>query len=520
MDSIMITGLIINFALAFIPAKIASDKGRSFGKWYLYGFLLFIVALIHAAVLKAPEKPEKSTEEVILSQSSSEISSVDMPSKIDVNALVIIKSYSIVKRNDVNCVDLYLKNFSEKNIIAVKIKVKGYNAFDEVISNGKNTEYDVLIQDLNLPVDSTTKGSFVLKGELENARKFEFQVTHICHNDNTIEVCKQPLWIETKKAPYDIKYRGLYAGTNRHGEYYYIDYGDYWQCTCGYVNSTRDCRNCYTNRDKAMKYSVDKIEDTYQKYLEEQEEAEKKSKRDTKLIYLFIAGWILIVAIIVAIQIYWGNTDRKMGRALSNNIEKRLELSQPNTEEDYELLIATEDTILKFDNSNFENEQYQNYISGLKKQKEALQYYSINRDEFDSLWKEGEIIRCNAAINLCDSGEISLSDKSYAIMGSTVLLKEIENSIIGSLDICWDDNKNLFYYNITVNNVTNQDFENVIIKIFAAGIENTYTIDNWESGGGENFDVYFGNDINDDGSIDISYYFESYQYKSYTYSNN
>ena len=92
MDGMLITGLIINFALAFIPAKIASDKGRSFGKWYLYGFLLFIIALIHAAVLKAPEKPEKSTEEVILSQSSSEISSVDMPSKIDVNALVIIKS--------------------------------------------------------------------------------------------------------------------------------------------------------------------------------------------------------------------------------------------------------------------------------------------------------------------------------------------------------------------------------------------------------------------------------------------
>lgn len=521
MDSIMITGLIINFALAFIPAKIASDKGRSFGKWYLYGFLLFIIALIHAAVLKAPEKPEKSTEEVILSQSSSEISSVDMPSKIDVNALVIIKSYSIVKRNDVNCVDLYLKNFSEKNIIAVKIKVKGYNAFDEVISNGKNTEYDVLIQDLNLPVDSTTKGSFVLKGELENARKFEFQVTHICHNDNTIEVCKQPLWIETKKAPYDIKYRGLYAGTNRHGEYYYIDYGDYWQCTCGYVNSTRDCRNCYTNRDKAMKYSVDKIEDTYQKYLEEQEEAEKKSKRDTKLIYLFIAGWILIVSIIVAIQIFLGNADKKMGRALSNNIEKRLELSQPNTEEDYELLIDTEDTILKFDNSNFENEQYQNYISGLKKQKEALQYYSTNIYEFYSLWTEGEIMRCNAAIDLYESGEINLSDKSYAIMGSTILINEIGKTIIDNdHERYWDDSENLNYWKVTIKNTTHQDFENVVLKIIAGGIENTYTIDNWAAGGNKNFDVYRGNDIEADGSVGVSYYFESYQYKTYTYTNN
>lgn len=37
---------------AVIPAKIASGKGRSFGKWWLYGFCLFAIALIHAITLK------------------------------------------------------------------------------------------------------------------------------------------------------------------------------------------------------------------------------------------------------------------------------------------------------------------------------------------------------------------------------------------------------------------------------------------------------------------------------------
>lgn len=48
----MIITLLIAAALAFIPATIAKNKGRSFGGWYVYGFMLFIVALIHALVMK------------------------------------------------------------------------------------------------------------------------------------------------------------------------------------------------------------------------------------------------------------------------------------------------------------------------------------------------------------------------------------------------------------------------------------------------------------------------------------
>lgn len=40
--------LLICAVLGCIPAAIASGKGRSFGLWWVYGALLFIVALIHA----------------------------------------------------------------------------------------------------------------------------------------------------------------------------------------------------------------------------------------------------------------------------------------------------------------------------------------------------------------------------------------------------------------------------------------------------------------------------------------
>lgn len=42
--------------IACIPGAIASHKGRSFGLWWLYGVVLWIVALIHALCLKKDHK--------------------------------------------------------------------------------------------------------------------------------------------------------------------------------------------------------------------------------------------------------------------------------------------------------------------------------------------------------------------------------------------------------------------------------------------------------------------------------
>ncbi|HCH7897831.1 TPA: zinc ribbon domain-containing protein [Raoultella ornithinolytica] len=44
--------LIVCAIIGCIPAAIASSKGRSFFAWWVYGALLFIVALIHSLVIK------------------------------------------------------------------------------------------------------------------------------------------------------------------------------------------------------------------------------------------------------------------------------------------------------------------------------------------------------------------------------------------------------------------------------------------------------------------------------------
>lgn len=47
--------------LGLIPAMIAQSKGRSFGVWWFYGAMIFIVALPHALIMSADKKSvEKS----------------------------------------------------------------------------------------------------------------------------------------------------------------------------------------------------------------------------------------------------------------------------------------------------------------------------------------------------------------------------------------------------------------------------------------------------------------------------
>lgn len=51
--------LIVAAVLGLIPATIAKNKGYSFGLWWFYGWMLFIVAIIH--VLFIPNKNARQT---------------------------------------------------------------------------------------------------------------------------------------------------------------------------------------------------------------------------------------------------------------------------------------------------------------------------------------------------------------------------------------------------------------------------------------------------------------------------
>ena len=58
-----IISLIAAAFLGLIPATIAKNKGYSFGLWWFYGWMLFIVAIIHVAII-----PDKNAQTLNTSQ--------------------------------------------------------------------------------------------------------------------------------------------------------------------------------------------------------------------------------------------------------------------------------------------------------------------------------------------------------------------------------------------------------------------------------------------------------------------
>ncbi len=54
----LIIGLVIAAGLGLIPAYIAKNKGYSFAAWWFYGWMLFIVAIIHVNLI-----PDKNAQQ-------------------------------------------------------------------------------------------------------------------------------------------------------------------------------------------------------------------------------------------------------------------------------------------------------------------------------------------------------------------------------------------------------------------------------------------------------------------------
>ena len=57
MENIII--LAVAAVLGLIPANIAKNKGHSFGLWWFYGWMLFIVAIIHVQFIEDYNVPKK-----------------------------------------------------------------------------------------------------------------------------------------------------------------------------------------------------------------------------------------------------------------------------------------------------------------------------------------------------------------------------------------------------------------------------------------------------------------------------
>ena len=54
--------LLIAILIGLVPAFIAQSKGKSFIGWWIYGALIFIVALPHSLIMKADQRAIESKQ--------------------------------------------------------------------------------------------------------------------------------------------------------------------------------------------------------------------------------------------------------------------------------------------------------------------------------------------------------------------------------------------------------------------------------------------------------------------------
>lgn len=86
--AVCVIALIIAAGLGFIPASIAKKKGYDkYALWWFYGWMLFIVAIIHAACL-----PDKTVQTIPIQSASQAIPATPV-SNIGQNAADELRKY-------------------------------------------------------------------------------------------------------------------------------------------------------------------------------------------------------------------------------------------------------------------------------------------------------------------------------------------------------------------------------------------------------------------------------------------
>lgn len=271
--------LIVAACLAFLPASIAERKGKSFGLWYLYGFLIWIVAILHAISL--PELDKKSSVE----DDNLFDLLVRIPKnailEVDINALAYITDYDITKdKNDNLYMSCKIYNAGSKAIRAVKIIAQGFNSFGDRVKINETEEFELIIQDLNIASNDEEQISDKIKLIDNSIRKLNMRVVQISYADGTVETAKEQYLVNNNQEPLEDKFIPMVRKENSDAMYYMIDTCDYWQCVCGYVNkdAKEKCIKCLMMKSHAKKYCKDRISDTYHNFLKNEEEREKRQR--------------------------------------------------------------------------------------------------------------------------------------------------------------------------------------------------------------------------------------------------
>jgi len=284
--------ILISLIIGVLPAYIASNKGKNFFTWYIYGVLLFFFAMIHAIALPEETGDLRTTAQDI-KEGRVPLKFIPAPLIYKDPLLVVLKSpadlisyeIKVLQDSSATYASIKLLNISDKTISAVKLRLYCYDAFNEPAGKGSSNIIEISIQDLKARPRNffADDGLIVLPG-LEDTRKIKVAIIGVLFADgnkwsyNKIDLIE----VITEVAEgYNLESLKRLAGKD--AICYAKEEKSYWQCICGRVNvlGAEECSRCVRNkRATLMGFNSKESVDLALKIINEKQEEEERLRQE------------------------------------------------------------------------------------------------------------------------------------------------------------------------------------------------------------------------------------------------
>ena len=279
MEYIIVGTIIGGIIWGIVVNKVIENKGYE-ENWFWWGFFFGIFALIIALT-----KQSVNTTKVVIESSAPVkenmelLSSCMLNNQVNVSSPIHIASWEINRDTEKLVLFVDFINISQKAISAVMFSATGFNAFGDRIQMNDADFFDLIGQDLSIKPNERGKVYITLQDDA--IRNVEVKVKKVCFADGTIADDIQEDWISTNQSELKSIYIDCAKRENEQSKYYAIIKEYYWQCVCGFVNTQNTCAICSMQKNNALKFTQENIEDAYNKYLKqiEIERLEEETRR-------------------------------------------------------------------------------------------------------------------------------------------------------------------------------------------------------------------------------------------------
>ena len=269
--------------LGLIPASIAKEKGYdNYGLWWLYGWLLFIIAIIHVACLPSKNVSSSSNSGVGNSTNEPETNSVgnndlslqnnnssdsskstnnqlelvfeEEPNSIQANIPVLIEKVSLFKdrsRGDLKA-RCFFRSVTSKPISALLVDVLCF----DVWGNESGVVSDFQYLDLSTKRESIFGQTEPIPIENLNTRNIKIKIKKVLYSDGSRDETTDDQLIykkeELKEFFNNIDLVNEYVREVGQASKFVPVVGEFfWRCTCGIINNRfeHNCYKCRINQD-------------------------------------------------------------------------------------------------------------------------------------------------------------------------------------------------------------------------------------------------------------------------------